>query len=880
MKKALLIDGNSILNRSFYGIRNMSTGSGFPTNAIYGFLKTFNRIFDMFNPDYVAVAFDLKAKTFRHNMYSEYKGNRKSMPDDLRLQMPVIKELLKLKGISIAELEGFEADDIIGFLSKEFSKENVHSYILSGDRDLMQLVNDKVSMYYPSSKNEGVFDQNRVIEVMGIEPSLITDLKGLMGDSSDNIPGVKGVGEKTALKLLKEYGSLEEILNNLDKIKAKKLREKLEEDFDMAILSKKLATIETNLPIEFELSEYLLSEIDFKVLKESYLKYELKSLLSTIDKKNDDTIEVQTNNEYFFNDFDKVNLFNFEEPIYFDLIRDYDDIFIKKVDFFVMYQEKKVALVFDEKFSNKIGELILNQSKKTIIKIKAYNSKKVMLFFRAFGIENYEVYYDYEIASYVINPNLSSYNVSADLMKFLGENIESLDTYYKKSSVTKAAQTLDVNKISKVLADRIYAVYKTEKYIIDELKELEMLSLYLDIDLKLARLLVDMQISGFKVDEKILNKIGKELDAVITELEGQIYFSVGQTFNINSPKQLGVVLFEDLGLKPLKKTKTGYSTSKDILEKKIDEHPVVKMILDYRAYTKLRSTYVYGLKPYINKSTKKIHSYLMQTIVATGRISSVNPNMQNIPLRYEMGRKLRKAFVPSDENHILISADYSQIELRLLAHLSNSKELIAAFNENKDIHTITASKVFEVDEESVTKELRTRAKAVNFGVVYGIGSYSLSEDLDISFEEANDYIENYFEKYPMIKTYLDNLKKDASEKGYAETLYGRKRNISELFSNKYMTRMYGERIAMNSPIQGTASDIIKIAMINLANKMKENNLKSKLILQVHDELIIDAHKDEVLKLKELMIETMTNYFELSVKLYINISSGKDWYEAK
>ncbi len=887
MKKALLVDGNSILNRSFYAIRNMSTKEGFPTNAIFGFFKTVDRMVTMFEPDYISIAFDLKGKNFRHEMYQEYKATRKSMLDELSVQIPVVKDIVRARGINITELQGFEADDVIGTLATSFDKLGVKTYILSGDRDLLQLVTDNVNMYYPGSKNEGVYNPERVLEVIGVTPDKITDLKGLMGDSSDNIPGIAKVGEKTALKLLNEYGDLESVLENADKVSGKKLKENIINQADIARLSKKLATIIVDAPVDFDIAKYLVDDKDTELLLEYYSKYELKNFLAEMKAEQSlsvkDEVVVskpQSTINILKNDVSIVNAMDFTKPIYFEVIRDFENALVKKANFLAICQDLTDMVIFDEANINSVMKVLKDNAKTNKLKIKAHNSKNVMLLLRAFAIENYQVAYDYEIASYLIDPNRRNHDVADDYYRYFNNTISTLDTIYKKKSATKSGSNLNFDEIAKLFSDRILAVASTENYVIDEIKKLEMLEVYQNIDLPLAAVLVDMQVEGFKVDENVLNQIGKELDGILTKLESDIYFNAGQVFNINSPKQLGVVLFEDLGIKAGKKTKTGYSTSKDVLEKKIDAHPIIKMILEYRAYSKLKSTYVTGLKSLINKKTSKLHSYLMQTVAATGRISSVSPNLQNIPLRYEVGRKLRKAFVPSDENHVLIAADYSQIELRLLAHLSESVELIKAFNNGDDIHNLTACKVFGVEPDEVTKELRTRAKAVNFGVVYGIGGYSLSEDLAISFAEAKKYIESYFEKYPMVKDYLDCLKQLAYQNGYAETLYGRKREIPELASEKFITKQYGERIAMNSPIQGTAADIIKIAMVNLHQKMKEQDLKSKLILQIHDELIIDAHQDEVEILKELMTEVMKNSFSLSVNLDINISVGNNWYEAK
>ncbi len=886
MAKAVVIDGNSIINRAYCGIRGMTNSEGFPTNAIYGFMNIFDRLLGNIKPEYIAVCFDLKGGTFRNEMYPEYKANRSSMDMDLAVQLPVLKEILSAMGYKILEKQGFEADDLIGTLAYSFSDLDHQAYILTGDKDSLQLVGDNRYVCYHGTKNKVVYDAAKVEEDLGVMPNRVIDLKGLMGDSSDNIPGIKGVGKVTALKLLNKFDTVENLIEHAEEIEKTRIRNLVIKDSEMAILSKKLATIDCNVDIDFELDDYLRKAEDLDSLQELFTKYELRTLAARYKGK----ISKKTSSAFKYADAETTNLaealdnYNFAEAVFYDLIKDDDKPLSKEFDYLLLYQSGKKPLFFDENEAELLFTKLKAESAKTPLILKADKLKELMLILRANGIENYKTAFDLSLADYLIDPNRNDNDISFLASKYLGINIMPLKDIFDKGKKTKSAAKVDVNELQKCLALRMQAAEKLEPVLIKELKERELFDIYKDIEMPLNYVLVDMQVAGFKVNLAELERIDKELQDLILDIENQVHFMAGQEFNINSPKQLGKVLFEDMALKAGKKTKTGYSTSKEALEKVASENPQAKPIIDnilqYRTYAKLKSTYSEGLQYSINKDTGAIHSYLEQTVAATGRISSHNPNLQNIPIRYELGRELRKAFVARDEEHILLSADYSQIELRILAHLSKDKKMIDAYNNGIDIHALTAAQIFDKGLDEISLAERSDAKAINFGIIYGMGKYALSEDLNISFKAAEEYINNYFAKYPDIKVFLDKTKEDAKQKGYAITLFGRKRPIPELKHKNFNIREYGKRMAMNAPIQGTSADIIKIAMIKVYSELKARGLQSKLIMQIHDELIIDTHQDEFEEVKALLIESMRTACQLDVPLVVDVNSGETWYEAK
>ncbi len=882
MSRAVIIDGNSIINRAYYGIRGMSNYEGFPTNAIFGFMNIFDRIMQSIKPEYVAVCFDLKGGTFRNEMYAEYKANRSSMDMDLAVQLPVLKEILSALGYKILEKKGYEADDLIGTLAYTFSGLDHEAYILTGDKDSLQLVGDKRFVCYHGTKNKVVYDEAKVKEDLGVMPNRVVDLKGLMGDSSDNIPGVKGVGKVTALKLLNQFDNLEEILEKTDEVASARVRNLLIKDSEMAVLSKKLATIKCDVDIDFHIDDYLIKSDDWNALNELFTKYELNSLKARYKKRASKNPQPQNSYKKLEtgDKFEALDRFNFNEAIFYDLIKDDDKPLSKDFDYLLLYQSGKKPLFFEASEREGLFKKLKEESVHKTLILKAGKLKEVMLLLRANGIENYSASFDLSIADYLIDPNRNDNDISRLASKYLALDISPLIDIYDKGKKMKSATAADANQLATCLSERMQVCEKLEPLMMDELQTKGLLTIYKEIEMPLNEVLVDMQIAGFKVSLEELKRIDLELEDLISDIEAQVYFIAGKEFNINSPKQLGKVLFEDMGLKAGKKTKTGYSTSKAVLDKLKKETPIIDKILQYRTYSKLKSTYSDGLRYSVNEETGKIHSYLEQTVASTGRISSHNPNLQNIPIRYEMGRELRKAFLPSDDHHILLSADYSQIELRILAHLSGDEKMISAYKEGIDIHALTASQIFDKDLNDISIGERSDAKTINFGIIYGMGKHSLSEDLHISYKAAEEYINNYFAKYPDIKTFLDQAKEDAQEKGYAITLFGRKRPIPELKNKNHNIREYGKRIAMNAPIQGTSADIIKMAMIDVNSELKKRQLKSKLIMQIHDELIIDTHKDEFDEVKDLLIEAMKSTCELSVPLNVDVSSGETWYDAK
>ncbi|TDT61187.1 DNA polymerase I [Fonticella tunisiensis] len=853
-KKLVILDGNSLLNRAFYALPPMSTSTGHPTNAIYGFTTMLLKILNDIKPDYIAAAFDRKAPTFRHIEYKDYKAGRKKMPDELAQQIEPAKELLKAFNIGIFEMDGYEADDIIGTIAKRYESNDLEVIIFTGDRDALQLVSDytKVMITRKGITDIDVYDVKAIKEKYNVTPEGIIDLKGLMGDSSDNIPGVAGVGEKTAVKLLSEFGSLENLYNNLDKVSGKKLKENLETHREDAFFSKKLATIDRNAPIDVDIESIKVENINVNRVRELFLEYEFKSLLDRLkDKNGEDTSGIE-----------------------FPEIKEADDIelilknVLKKgvLNFVFISIDKTVeGMIIDGGYFIKREQIScfkgIFESPK--IEKNTFGAKQAYLFLNKAGIKLENLDFDAEIASYLLNPSENRYEISSLLRNYAGITINE-------------GEGANINSITAFFVNNLEII--KEKM----LKDIEvhgMLELLRKVEMPLIEVLASMEITGFKVDRETLRQIGFDLSEEIDSLTGEIYDLAGEEFNINSPKQLGVILFEKLGLPVIKKTKTGYSTDAEVLDELSDKHAIVEKILSYRQLVKLKSTYIDGLLSSINEDGK-IHSSFNQTVTATGRISSTEPNLQNIPIKMEQGRRIRKAFIPENDNYIIVSADYSQIELRVLAHISGDKNLIDAFKQGQDIHRRTASEVFGVPMDEVTTLQRNRAKAVNFGIVYGLSDYGLSKDLKISRKEAKKYIENYFKRYSGVKRYMEDTINTAKIKGYVTTLMNRIRYIPEVKSSNKNVKSLGERLAMNTPIQGTAADIIKIAMVKVYRRIKEERLKSKLILQVHDELVLEVHRDELAYVKKLVREEMEGAVKLSVPLIVDINEGNNWYDAK
>lgn len=904
MDKLVVIDGNSILNRAFYGIMSskmLQTADGTYTNAVYGFLAIMFKLFEDVNPEYLAVAFDVKHPTKRHEMYKDYKGTRKGMPDELAAQMPIIKKVLEAMNIKVVELPGYEADDILGTLAKATEKQGKEVILLTGDRDSFQLASDKITIRIPRTKAGKTevedFNRNKILEVYGLEPSQLIEVKGLMGDTSDNIPGVPGVGEKTALNLIKEFGSVAAIyekLENGEQVAKGKLKENLENNKDLAILSRELGRIDVEAPIIKELSEYKVKEWDKKKVLEIFKELRFNRYIERFNLENENTVEEKDIKELFefeeLNDSNKeelINEINTRKEIYYYLenidAKQEELIIKKKINYIYVYSQEKNK-VYSSKFNKDIFKDIFEN--KEIIKI-SNNIKEDYILLKQEGINSENMMFDTKIAAYVLNATSNAYSLEEIARQYLELDI----TEYSGEEEPKEVQTSlfdmaeksneedEKDKSNFQSAIKAYVIGKAKDKLVEELKKQEELDLFNNIEMPVCQILAEMQWEGMYIDEKELIKYGNNLKEHIEELRIDIYKLADEEFNINSTKQLGVILFEKLGLKPSKKTKSGYSTDVDALEKLKGEHPIIEKILEYRQLVKLNSTYVEGMIPFINLKTGRIHTFFHQTVTTTGRLSSTEPNLQNIPTRTELGKKLRKVFKPA-KGKIFLDADYSQVELRVLAHMANDEIMVDAFNTNADIHTISASQVFKVPVEEVSKQLRSRAKAVNFGIVYGISEFGLAEQIDIKRNEAKQYIEQYLETYHGIRDFMSEIVESAKRKGYVETLFGRRRYIQELSSNNYMVRKFGERAAMNTPIQGTAADIMKIAMIKVYNELKNRNLKSKIVLQIHDELIIETVLEEKEEVSKLLKECMESAAKLSVPLTVEVEEGNSWYQAK
>ena len=877
-EKILLIDGHSILNRAFYGIPDLTNSEGRHTGAVYGFLNILFRILDEEKPDYLTVAFDVHEPTFRHKIYSQYKGTRKPMPSELREQVPLIQEMLTAMGIKIVSKGGYEADDLLGTLAKKSEQKGMDVTILSGDRDLLQLATEKVMIRLPkTSKGKTTiedFHGEQVLEKYQVTPPQIIDLKALMGDSADNIPGIPGVGEKTATKLIVQYGSIENAHDHLEEIKPNKAKESLRDHYDLAQLSKTLATINTDSPLEYDYQEARLGNLYTQEAFQLCKRLEFKNLLSRFENV---SAEEETLEENFFTCEDLAGAESIFEKaascghVGIDLLMDDEDVYglgiaLTKEEIYYIPSE---GLITGEYLCGKVQDLA-----ETVI-LCAMDIKALLKHVR---ISDASRIFDTGIGVYLLNPLKSSYSYDDVAREYLdGSIFPSREDLLGKTSFRKAWEE-SREGLFRYACYVAYTVCASRELIEEKLKETDMWKVYQDIELPLVFTLHSMEQWGICVRGEELKLYGEKLSVRISELEESVYQQAGEKFNINSPKQLGVILFEKMKLPGGRKTKTGYSTAADILEKLAPEHPIVKDILEYRQLAKLKSTYADGLGAVIAEDGR-IHSTFNQTITATGRISSTEPNLQNIPVRMELGRLIRKVFVP-EEGYVFLDADYSQIELRVLAHMSGDEMLIRAYREAQDIHRLTASQVFHVPFDEVTDLQRRNAKAVNFGIVYGISSFGLSQDLSITKKEAADYINKYFETYPKIKGFLDGQIEMAKEKGYVVTMFGRRRPVPELKSSNFMQRAFGERVAMNSPIQGTAADIIKIAMNRVYKRLTEEGLKSRLVLQVHDELLIETKVEEIEEVSRILEEEMKGAAALSVELDVDMHQGNNWYEAK
>lgn len=880
-KKIVLIDGHSILFRAFYGLPDLTTSKGEHTNAILGFLNILYKIIDEEKPQYLAVAFDTHHPTFRHNMYTEYKGTRKPMPEELREQVPVMKDVLRAMNVLVIEKPGFEADDVLGTLATQAEKDGYIVSLVSGDRDLLQLASNKIKIRIPKTKRTGTeiedYLADDVQDKYKVTPKQFIDLKGLMGDTSDNIPGVPGVGPKTAEKLIVQYQSIENLYEHIDELKPSKVTSSLIENKEQAFLSKELATICTDCELEFRIEEAVLDNMYNEEVYIWFKNLEFKNLLSRFqDMEIDTSLEIEKHFKLVDDLAEANRVFDSIKPmeghnIGLQMIIDKDELLGVAICLGEnkLYLISCLGMITRDYISERLEQLI-----KSKVVVALIGLKEQLAYFKA---NEKDQIFDCVIAAYLLNPLTDSYHYDDIARDYLGMTIPSRQDLLGKMELGKARDDMPKEYLAYGCYSA-YVAYAAAPRLRKLLTEEAMLNLFEDIEMPLVYTLYDMQTRGIGVNKKALKEYGDYLEVGILSLEKQIYELVGEAFNINSPKQLGIILFEKLQLPFAKKTKTGYSTAADILEKLQSEHPVISMILEYRQLTKLKSTYADGLAVYIQEDDR-IHGKFHQTIAATGRISSTDPNLQNIPIRMELGRKIRRVFIPK-EDYVFLDADYSQIELRVLAHMSGDERLIRAYKEAKDIHRITAAEVFHTPFDEVTPLQRSNAKAVNFGIIYGISSFGLGQDLNISRKEAEQFIQKYFQTYPKIKNYLDGLVAEAKEKGYSTTLFGRRRPIPELTSSNFMQRSFGERVAMNSPIQGTAADIIKIAMNRVNQRLKENNMRSRLILQVHDELLVEAHKDEIEEVKRIMITEMLGAANLDVPLETEVKTGNNWYETK
>ena len=870
MERLLILDSNSLLNRAFYAIPPLTNSEGIHTNAVYGFTNMLFKMKEEIKPDYIVAAFDRKAPTFRHKEYEDYKAGRKKMPPELGEQFPLVKEVLNLLAVNIYEIDGFEADDIIGTLAQFAEKNGIEVFIVTGDRDALQLASDNIKVVITKKgvTETAVYNKEAFIEEFGVTPTQYIDVKGLMGDKSDNIPGVPGVGEKTAFKLISTYGSMEGVLSHIDEISGKKLKENLETYSEQAIFSKKLATIMTEVPIEFDLEDIKSQEnYNKEELKKLLFKLGMKSLLAKLPgddlEGEEEVAKIEINEVTTIEGFKEV--LSVKEGIAFISYSTCNANLYSKIELDKLYINygDKVSLI-DFKLIN------MENSNEAINLLKAFmedekiekviqDGKNLITILTKHNIEVKKFIFDTVVAAYLIDSAKSNYPLEVLINEYLMKEVK--------------------GEGDELICNAMASMKELYEYLKDRIDKEGMDELYYEVEHPLISILSSMEAIGFNVNREKLDELAVKFKEEISRTEKEIYELCEEEFNISSPKQLGKILFEKLDLPVIKKTKTGYSTNAEVLEKLMDKHPVVEKIIYYRQITKLNSTYVEGLKNVIDEDGA-IHSSFNQTVTTTGRLSSTEPNLQNIPVKYEMGREIRKVFIPQESTDVLLSCDYSQIELRVLAHMSDDKNMIDAFNHHSDIHTKTASEVFKVPVEEVTPLMRSRAKAVNFGIVYGISDFSLSQDLKITRKEAAEYMEIYFDRYPKIKGYLESVKEEAKEKGYVLTVLNRRRFIPEIKSSNKIVKALGERLAMNAPIQGSAADIIKLAMVKVYNRIKKENLESQMILQVHDELILNVKENELEIVRALVKEEMENVLKMSVTLEVDTNIGNTWYDAK
>lgn len=859
MKKVILVDGNNLLFRSYfataYSGNMMKNSKGFPTNGLYGLVNMLNKIIREEKPEYMLVAFD-KGKTFRHEKYLDYKGGRNETPDDLKKQFSVAKKLVPLMGIKCFEIDNYEADDIIGTYSKmALIDPEFETTIVSSDKDLLQLINEETEVKLLKQKDYIRMNEETFMDTYGIKPIRMIDLKGLMGDASDNIPGVKGIGEKTALKLLQEYDSLENVYDNIDNIKGA-TKQKLIDGKESAFMSKDIATIYNEVPVTYSLEELKYDGPDVNGLREMYSDLEFYS---------------------FLKDFKETG--KKEEKLEYKIIKNVNDLKLKeKVSTYLEISETNYhnadiygMSLYDGENAYYVPFEVLKENKNILDgkEIYTYDLKKMIVSLNKYDIDIKNCTFDAMIAGYILN-----YNVKDDisyLANTFNYDITLFDNFKKEKNMSNEA-------LADLTVKKAKFIYDIKDEFTNKMKEEEQLELFTNIEMKLSSVLASMEIEGVRVDTKVLDEMGDNINKKLDELTSEIYNYAGEKFNVQSPKQLGEILFEKLEIPYPKKKKTSYSTAREILDKIVDYHPIVEKIIEHRTLNKIYTTYIVGIKNCV-KEDGKLHTIYTQTLTRTGRLSSIEPNLQNIPIRYKEGKEIRKAFIP-EEDSVFLSSDYSQIELRMFAHMSGEQNLIDAFKHHLDIHTKTAMDIYHVSKDEVTKNMRRDAKAVNFGIIYGISSFGLAEDLGVDIKTAKKFLDNYLETFPGIKNYMDKVIKDAYEKGYVKTIMNRKRKIDELYNTNHMIKVQGERMALNTPVQGSSADILKKAMIDIYNELNRLNLKSKMILQVHDELIFNVKNDELEKVKEIVINFMENAYKLNVPLEVDVEIGKNWYDAK
>lgn len=882
-EKFLLIDGSSLLFRAFYAIRDLKTKNGIYVNGVYGFLAMYYNMLEKYTPDYICVAFDRPGPTFRQKDYALYKANRQKTPDELNFQFGLTKGILDALNVKYLDYDNYEADDICGTLSKIAEKKGIESIFVTGDRDYLQLINEssKVVLTKKGVSQVKEYDEKVAVEEYGIKPSQFIEIKGLMGDSSDNIPGVPGVGEKTAFKLIKEFGNIDGIYDNLDKISGKKLKENLEENKKLAYMSRSLGEIFTNIKMDENLENYRVKEPNYEDLREKYESLEFRKYLKMIEDK----CEIaKPDKEYLYDFINKSNFENILEQVkndkifYFDFIFSDSDYIRNNPEFLaIMSKSSDVVYIVSLYLDNSLDFMKNLFENSDVLKIGS-DIKPAMYYLRSQGIDFITPYEDISIGDYLLNPSKFEYSIKRQTYDYFSQEIEHKDNILGKGRDRKKFSEIDIDILGGYASSLINNLIKLREVINDEIKEKNMDELYFKIELPLIKVLMNMEYEGFKINKKYLEDLKVELSNEVDEIEKKIYCIAGEEFNINSSKQLGEILFHKRNLPVIKKTKTGFSTDIEVLEKLKGHDEIIDFIIKHRTLKKIISTYIEGILALVTDDDK-IHTKFKQNITSTGRISSIEPNLQNIPIRTDIGRRIRKAFISSN-GYTLVDADYSQIELRVLAHLSKDKKMVESFRNDLDIHRKTASEVFHVPLDKVTDEQRSHSKSVNFGIIYGISDYGLSKDLNITRKEAKDYIEKYLATYPEVKIYMDNIVKLGERQGYVETLFNRRRYIPELNSKNFNIRSFGERVALNTPIQGTAADIIKIAMVNIFEEFTKRKLKSKLILQVHDELIVETADDELQEVKDLLTSTMEKAISLIIPLKVDVEVGDSWYDTK